>query len=244
MPRATGHLRGMFIRPALLVCLASILACGPEPGGGSSSTTDSTGSTGAQEPTGSTGTDTPTTTGAPQDTYACDNSTPLPQAGEPAAPSGFERCDNEAVHRVEPVECTTPQTPSGCIDNSNGGECTVDVECTEAPFGSCQQNPSPFDENQCMCVYGCRTDADCSQGQICRCAGEDLGLFTQCIEAGCASDAGCDGGWCALSPDPCEPGGYKVACLDSTDECFGTDNCDRSCRLNSSGWACEPFLCG
>ncbi len=117
----------------------------------------------------------------------------------------------------------------------------------DAAFGSCQQDPLPFNPSRCTCVYGCRGDADCETGQICRCAGVDLGRYTECIAAGCVSGADCDGGWCVLSPDACEPGGFHVECLTPADACFGTDLCDLySCITYGVGdeWLCEQQFCG
>lgn len=230
----------MFARRVLACGLGALigLACGPEPG------TDSTaGSTGVVIGESS-GEPAPTSGEGSGDTLACDNPVPIAQELEPSAPSGFVRCENDAVHRVEPVACEVPVTPSSCEDNSAGG-CAVDSDCTEAPFGSCQQSPALWEPERCTCVYGCRSDADCEAEQICRCAGTGLGLFTQCISAGCASSADCDGGWCVLSPDACEPGGYRVECLTPAAACFGTDNCDLySCITYGDEWFCEQQFCG
>jgi len=227
-------------------CIA--LACGPEPVG--ETTAGSTGvvtgeSGGGPGPTTGEASDSGTTVGTTGDVHACESPVPILQAlGEPAAPSGFVRCANEAIHRAEAVACAVPITPTSCTDNSAGG-CSVDGDCTDAPFGSCQQGSKLFDPDRCVCIYGCRSDADCGSDQICRCAGEGLGRYTECISADCASGADCDGGWCVLSPAACEPGGYQVACLTPADECFGTDDCEwYSCITYNAEWHCEQQLCG
>ena len=231
----------MFVCRVLACGLAVLvgLACGPEPA------TDSTaGST--EVVTGeSSGEPAPTSgSGTSGDALACDNSTRIAQGLEPSAPSGFVRCDNGAVHRLQPVACEVPVTPPSCVDNSAGG-CSVDADCMDAPFGSCQQSSKLWDPHGCECIYGCRTDADCGSEQICRCAGDELGRYTECIAAGCASSADCDGGWCVLSPDACEPGGYRVECLAPGAACFGTDNCDLySCITYGEEWFCEQQFCG
>ena len=229
---------GSFARRALVGCLAPRLACGPE-----AATSAST--TGA----GETSTSTLPTTGVASSTgttgggaLECVDATPLAQRS--GAPSGFEVCDDGAVHRVMPVECTLPMTPGSCTDNSNGGECSVDSECIAAPLGTCEQDPSPFEQGECKCVYGCRSDADCEAGRICRCAGPFLGLFTECVRADCASDADCDGGLCLLSPTACEPGGRLLACLHADDTCFDPTNCHDYCVAFGDSWACDPLLCG
>ncbi len=101
----------MFARlEVVAVCLIG-LACGPE------SATDSTaGSTGAVT-VDSTGDPAPTTgeassSGTSGNAFACENPTQIAQAlADPPAQSGFVRCDNGAVHRVEPAPCAVPITP-------------------------------------------------------------------------------------------------------------------------------------
>lgn len=221
------------MRPRLSAgTLGLLLACAHEdpvgPGETGSSETTAVPTSGAASSTG--------------DDVACVEPTPLEQAS--GAPSGFESCDNEAVHRAEAVACTAPITPSSCADNSKGGECTVASECAAAPFGSCQQSPLLSEQKQCRCVYGCRSDADCDDGRVCRCAGTFLGLFTECIRAECASDADCDGGLCVLSPSACEPGGRRLACLHAYDTCFDSSECYDHCVASGDSWTCDPLLCG
>ena len=133
------------------------------------------------------------------------------------------------------------------MDNMLGG-CSTAADCTEHPNGSCQQDMvfGGFTEGTCSCVYGCATDDDCGQGQICRCAGDGLGLHTICIEAGCAKDSDCpDGELCGLSPDICAPGGFLTACTTPNDLCDGDGSCPNPpCMFQKDHWECANAACG
>ncbi len=171
---------------------------------------------------------------------------------EPATPSGFELCPDGSIHRVEAVACEAPTTPDSCVDNSGGGNCGSAADCTDFPNGSCQQDKY-FDgifDLTCSCVYGCATDDDCSVGEICRCAGEGLGLYTECIVGGCVDDSDCGDYLCGLSPDVCIPGGFVTACHSGADLCYSDLDCfnDQPCDYNQVKdppvWACDNTLCG
>ena len=166
---------------------------------------------------------------------------------DPPVPSGFERCETGILHRAEKLECDVPTTPSTCLDNMLGG-CTADADCVEKPFGSCQQDMvfGGFAEGSCSCVYGCQSDDDCAADQICRCAGTDLGLYTQCVAAGCKVDSDCPGGEiCGLSPDICAPGGFLTACTTPADTCSDNSECTQpGCTFNIDHWDCANAACG
>jgi hypothetical protein len=217
--------------------------------GSESATATATGTSGevttVDPDTGSEGTSGTDDTGAP----ACDTvADPAEQAfTDPPVPSGFERCNDGILHRLEKVACESPTTPDSCMDNMLGG-CSTAADCTEKPNGSCQQDMifGGFTEGTCSCVYGCATDEDCGQGQICRCAGDGLGLYTQCIEAGCTQDNDCpDGELCGLSPDLCAPGGFLTACTTPEDLCDGDGACaNPPCSFQKDHWECANAACG
>ena len=225
------------------------------PGTGTDAATSDNPTTAASDPTGELTTANPETgsegttgdddTGAP----ACDTvATPVDQAfTDPPVPSGFERCNDGILHRLEKRACEAPTTPDSCTDNMLGG-CTSAADCVEKPNGSCQQDMifGGFTEGTCSCVYGCATDEDCGQGQICRCAGDGLGLYTECIEAGCAQDSDCpDGELCGLSPDICAPGGFLTACTTPNDLCDGDGACvNPPCSFQKDHWECANAACG
>ena len=184
-------------------------------------------------------------TGAP----ACDGTlVEIDQAfADPAVPSGFQQCNDGIIHRAEVVACAAPATPSSCIDNVGLG-CKTDADCVEKPFGSCQETLTfgGFTVDGCNCVYGCQTDDDCGAGQICRCAGTGLGLYTECIAAECTSDADCPAGEiCGLSPDICAPGGFLTACTTPNDTCDSDSQCAAPpCNFAGDHWECSNAACG
>ncbi|HEY0137300.1 MAG TPA: ferritin-like domain-containing protein, partial [Nannocystis sp.] len=212
------------------------------------------GQTGGQTDTGkttdgSTSSATTDTTGDDTGAVSCP-SEPVPALQgftDPPVPSGFERCEMGILHRAEKLACDVPQTPSTCLDNMLGG-CTSDADCVEKPFGSCQQDMvfGGFTEGSCSCVYGCQTDDDCAAGEICRCAGDGLGLYTQCIAADCTVDSDCpDGEICGLSPDACAPGGFLTACTTPADTCDDNSECPQpGCMFELDHWVCSNIACG
>ena len=170
---------------------------------------------------------------------------------QPAVPSGFEQCDGGIIHRADKLECGAPTTPTSCEDFTGGGTCESDADCTDKPFGSCQQDMIfggilPVG-GTCSCVYGCASDSDCDAGQVCRCAGPGLGLYTECVAApDCTVDSDCpDGEVCGLSPDTCAPGGFLLACTTPNDLCGGDADCDAPpCQFMTDHWACSDAVCG
>ncbi|MFZ6184549.1 ferritin-like domain-containing protein [Nannocystis pusilla] len=198
-------------------------------------------------------TDAPTSTTGPIPPVCEGTVTELMQAFvDPPTPSGFVKCDDGLVHRPEPRECLSPLTPSSCpADASPDGECLTDADCTEKPFGSCQLNMvfggilAPGDT--CGCVYGCQTDNDCASGEVCRCAGDGLGLYTECIPATCITDADCPGEICGFAADICEPGLFSSHCTTPADACSGDADCPSPpCVFEDSlqSWACANAACG
>ncbi|MEZ4385654.1 MAG: ferritin-like domain-containing protein [Nannocystaceae bacterium] len=220
-----------------------------------SSTSDGSGSesasgsgTSGSGTSGSTSGSTGETSGGVQ----CEGSTPIDQADvDPATPSGFELCPDGGIHRVEAVECKSPATPDSCTDNSGGG-CTSAADCTEFPHGSCQQDQDfggVLGATTCSCVYGCATDSDCADGEVCRCAGTGLGLYTECIAGGCVDDSDCGDYLCGLSPDTCEPGGFATVCHGPDDLCYDDADCPDffPCSYAPNGgavWECNGAVCG
>jgi hypothetical protein len=222
--------------------------------GVSASGTGGTGSTSGLTTTGEdTGPGTITSvddTGAP---LACDGTiTEILQGNtDPPLPSGFEMCDDGIIHRAEKVDCSVPATPTDCMDFTGGGNCESDADCTDKPFGSCHQDMIfggvVNEGGTCSCVYGCQSDSDCADGQICRCGGDSLGLYTECVAApDCTVDADCPvGEICGLSPDICAPGGFLLACTTPNDLCAGDSEClAPPCTFITDHWECSNAACG
>ncbi|WAS93365.1 ferritin-like domain-containing protein [Nannocystis punicea] len=216
-----------------------------DPGTGSES--------GGQTTTTSATTDAPTSTTGTAPALCEGTVTELMQAFvDPPTPSGFVKCDDGVIHRPEPRECLSPVTPTSCpADAAPESECLTDADCTEKPFGSCQLNMvfggilAPGDT--CGCVYGCQNDADCGSGEVCRCAGDELGLYTECVPATCITDADCAGELCGFSPDICEPGVFSSHCTTPNDLCEGNGDCPSPPCVFDEGtqaWACANAACG
>ena len=234
------------VRHALLAALGlGALACGPKNGGAEDSSSASGDSSGmSSAPTSG------ATTGAPQ---ACtDTLRDLDQLYvDPPVPSGFVACGTSIPHRESAVACAVPAAPGNCTDNSGGGSCLVDADCTDKPHGSCQQDIALFRlriDGTCSCQYGCAQDSDCPDGQICRCAGEELGPTSTCIPAQCTVDADCGDQLCAGSISPCSPGIDLLHCTTPNDTCSSNGECDTRCAWSDlempPQWACDNSICG
>ncbi len=171
----------------------------------------------------------------------CDVSTPV-MIGD--VDTSTATCTNGIVHRPGPVHCPNtlaerPQT--GPKDWP--GTCKLDSECSDAPYGYCgTQGIGPL-----ICKYGCVTDADCAENQLCQC-GETIGT---CVDATCRSDAECsDGQLCAqffrrIGWDCGEPPQY--ACQTDADECQWDSDCPReayNCAVEDGRRTCLPIFPG
>ena len=161
---------------------------------------------------------------------ACANPAPVLQpTGEP---SGFVRCDDGVVHRVERVACVQP-TPTSDCDQAGGAACERAEDCQDRPLGACVA--PAFSAFGCTCEYGCASDDDCDGGEICACAGV-VGDRPRCIRSRCATDAQCAGETCAVS-----------ARTGSCNEVYAAAGClerDAECRTDEDCAAAEPFYCG
>jgi hypothetical protein len=213
-------------------------------GAGGTGGSGGTGGTGGTGGAGGTGGDPPPGCEAPQ---------PIPQGATADAPStGFVRCANGGVNRVEAVTCVQP-APTGVacdpdLPNDVEPTCQTDADCTERPFGRCLTGG--FEFATCGCVYGCERDADCGAGSICRCGTSDDGAqwvtSTGCVPApGCATAADCETGECTLEAayNGC---GYdeSMQCRTPEDACRARPDCTDElpeCHPDSAGvFVCSP----
>lgn len=169
------------------------------------------------------------TTGAPAP--FCVDPQPIFMHGS-QIPSGFVRCANGVVHRVEAVACAV----EGVGTCQWSGECNSESDCIEAPHGTCHDSALLG----CVCKYGCGSDADCDQGEICACAGV-ISEISQCVPAECLDDDGCQSGLCALAVGPGACGSYegKTACIDASSPCLLHDDCPDP-ENNPSCGGCWP----
>jgi hypothetical protein len=100
-------------------------------------------------------------------------------------------------------------------------------------------------------VYGCVTDADCAEGQICACGGSAPGYpaSTRCIAAGCTGNDACPGSVCGLGHEVNACGeDWITACRTPEDTCVRRQDCageDDNCLPAEDGaWACViPGVC-
>lgn len=260
---------------AVVVASVMLVACGEDVGGDASGSAEEAGSadSGATEGSASGNTSsadgatssaegnsaegassegTSADTGVVPPNVECEDPEPILQEGTDV-PTGFERCSDGFVHRVEAVTCEVPTPVDTCEAKPGhpGSTCQTAADCTEQPYGACAQELAVLGGG-CSCVYGCASDAECGEGEICACAG--LGKGPACIPAGCTTDADCDG-MCGWSPigSGCGALGYQVACLDETSECRSScpevEGCygnlgEPRCEIIDFAWVCnEDSLC-
>lgn len=178
-----------------------------------------------------------TETGEPLEPYVCNDPQPILQAGSDE-PSGFVRCDDGFIHRVETVDALSPQGPDSpeCVDY--GTTCETAGDCVAKAHGSCVFN----EHSGCLCEYGCVTDADCGAGAICAPAGV-AGSKTTCITAECVTDGDCGDGLCGLSAyEGCCARTHRLACADPTEPCHTNADCPAGpCEWSGSGET--AYLC-
>ena len=131
-----------------------------------------------------------------------------------------EKCESH-VPRPEPV---TP--PVGGV-----ASCKMDSDCKEKAYGWCGSGNGGQVQGT-FCEYGCVTNADCTDKQVCLC-GEPVG---HCQAADCKSDSECAPGFLCKGYDSsggCDFTNYT--CQSSADTCGS--NAD--CTGNSLGNLCR-----
>lgn len=147
-----------------------------------------------------------------------------PGSGDLTGHPGYASCGS-ALHRPAKVTCPGPSREPGYVCQvPHGGaaysSCTVDDDCHERPYGSCEFMTT--DQSGCSCTYGCSTDADCGSGMICLC-GERHGY---CTRATCTVDADCkDGALCLTHDDLPGCNGRAFACQSEGDACIDDGDC-------------------
>ncbi|WP_437965528.1 ferritin-like domain-containing protein [Sorangium sp. So ce260] len=193
---------------------------------------------------------TTSSTGTPAPSFVCDGAVPLPQRS--GAYSGYARCPDGTIHRVEAVACES--SLPACQGIEDVISCKTDADCTEKPGGKCGSYPST-DFNgtawHCGCVYACATDQDCDPGQACLCPGVVLPdrLHARCVSAGCLASDDCASGECGLSvyDDGC---GFELdlVCRAPGDACRTDADCGSGYEAcvapyDRLEWACSPPGC-
>jgi hypothetical protein len=159
-------------------------------------------------------------------------------------PTGLAQCNHDLVHRAKKLACEPlaprPQT-CGAQTSMDGGTsadggtstgdgtptCTSDADCTERPGGRCDK-----DYDVCQCNYGCLSDEDCDDRELCLCT-ETGG---QCIAAACTSDADCAGSFCTVLTHYVLDDGTieaEAACASTANECETDSDCASELNLCS-----------
>jgi hypothetical protein len=162
----------------------------------------------------------------------CAGATPIAQSN--GADSGFVRCADGTIDRVQAVKCDM-QVPA-CNGMEMSASCKSDADCQvpgAPPHGKCGHIESQGDlggnaYTTCGCVYPCETDADCGGKSVCVCSGvlKDDNPWPSCASASCATGQDCASGECgAASYDSgC---GYELglACRTPNDPCRVDSQC-------------------
>ncbi|WP_437979642.1 ferritin-like domain-containing protein [Sorangium sp. So ce117] len=211
--------------------------------GTSSSTGEGTSSSTGEGTSSSTGEGTSSSTGGlpPEEfPFACDDPEPIVVADQD---TGYVRCADGWIHRAEVVTCPSPlPRAKACADPSGAtGNCKSDADCTEQPHGYCDVMTGGEVAPGCFCQYGCTTDADCGEGQICLC-GDPVG---QCVPSRCTSDQDCGKLLCSSYVLHPGCGGTAFACQTPADECASDQDCsgDEQCSLEALRHTCTAEIC-
>lgn len=166
---------------------------------------------------------------------------------DPPVPSGWQKCGDQLPHRVSVRACVVPTTPAKC---DLGGSCKTNADCTDQPFGSCQQKYPGDSPPYCDCIYGCETDADCGAGHVCLCGGENLALSTRCVPSECTADGDCGAERCQFSESEGQGCGmfqalWEGACTTANDQCDSDVPCmSYACTPEWEIWQCNGAQCG
>ena len=226
---------------------AGATSAGESTGGATTAGTTSGGATTAGATTGGattggTTTGGTTTTGGATN-FLCKNPTPVLDAN--GKPTGVETCEKGGNHRAEPTECavTLPRAETCKSSGIGTSTCEKDADCVDKQYGTCSQVAQA---GNCECLYGCHTDADCSNGGVCLC-GASVGY---CQSATCRSDDDCVPGYqCRAFQDPtsliCDF--TRFECQMPGDTCESNANCAQGqrCVADAEGeHHCKAFSCG
>ncbi len=224
--------------------------------GGSTSSTGAGGtdgeSTSGTGGTGGTGATSSTSSTSGGHVEGCPGGKPLFQLPELVVDEGLEWCPDGQIHRHTAVECVHPLDTKACADPKQCME-----PCDAFGEGVCNKKYGEF----CTCQYPCLGDADCPADAACLCHGGlpvDGGGYnhyvqsSECVRAGCRTDAECAPFLCALSPGICGYGTVDgLFCHTAEDECVGDQDCvdqqlGNLCQFTADQqrWTCtEMALC-
>ncbi len=253
--RSRNPSRPLFFVPSfapLRASLCAVLGLSAAACGGNVTVETSSGGGSGGEGGGTTTTSLPTTTTWTETftDYKCENPVPIAQAD--GSPSGYVRCADGAINRVQQVACNEPAP--ACKGTEVNLGCTTDADCGATPGAKCAHyDEVPGGEipgDSCNCVYPCSTDSDCPAGNICACNGvvPMNAPFAACVTASCVTNADCPSGECGISSY--DDGCYRdieLACRTPGDPCRADAACQDGYQCvtanNSGAWSCETFGC-
>lgn len=165
--------------------------------------------------------------------------------------TGFVKCADGALNRLEAAPVPAPADPTFCIGDENYLFCAAETDCTDGPNGRCVHfdvtPPDGAASASCVCTYFCTSDADCGDDEACV-ASELAGVDgnATCQPARCRGSEACESGECGLSLDLL---GYwdviRLKCRHPGDDiCHGTDDCaePQACVVTEARGA-DPYSC-
>lgn len=172
-----------------------------------------------------------------------------PVAGEGDYSTGLSKYENETVvFRTSAPTCSNMPVDDPRVASLGATDpCATGADCTEKEHGYCA-----ISEGQALfpyCAYGCESDSDCAQAELCEC-GPQVGI---CRPAECRSSEDCDGARCLriVEQDNCADGFgprtyYK--CESKADSCVTDSDCTepKICLSGENGArsCAERTLCG
>lgn len=165
--------------------------------------------------------------------------------------TGFARCPDGTVHRLEPAPCDAAIVGPSCLGNEDTLGCTTDSDCTAGPHGRCihEEFYGNLGTPACMCQYACKGDNECDPGQACVCKDvTPMHAHSMCTNAACIDNTGCASGECGLSHffDGC---GWvnNLACRAEGDACRLDGECGNTAECQSlpgeMSWSCHEVGC-
>ncbi|MBK7586115.1 MAG: ferritin-like domain-containing protein [Myxococcales bacterium] len=166
--------------------------------------------------------------------WPCTDSMPFP--GDPA----LSMCSEGTIHRTATAQCPNSlPRPETCTPTGGGSsECSADTDCTAKPHGLCGVKQQVVD---CVCFYGCVTDADCDAGSVCVC-GQPAGY---CFTASCATDADCGAGALCAQARLEKCGSFGFRCQRGGDQCAQDSDCapGQQCAVSGGLAKCQENDC-
>ncbi|MDP2316249.1 MAG: ferritin-like domain-containing protein [Pseudomonadota bacterium] len=166
--------------------------------------------------------------------------------------SGYERCADGAINRVEAMAVDPTITAEACAGTEGFRACETDSDCTDGPHGKCITGVDDYsygteDPTICGCEYSCATDADCASTQACVPPGvvDTYQDWPVCVTAACTDNADCDSGECGLGAYDSGCGlQLGLECREADDDCRVREDCGvaETC-WDGDAWACGSVDC-